>query len=114
LLPVSAWVGGQIAANALAAGFYPTSIRATASLGARHRPGRLDHRALWVGGALLTAKWSTASVFMAAAGAAFLRGAGGVFAEPARRHGRKAARTPPISRYRLKAPCGPSTDGPEA
>ena len=38
-------------------------------LGARHRPGRLDRRAL-VGGALLAAKWSTGSVFIAAAMAA--------------------------------------------
>ena len=38
-------VGGQIAANALAAGLYPTSVRATGRrLGARDRPGRLDRR----------------------------------------------------------------------
>ena len=41
-------VGGQIAANALAAGFYPTSVRAIGRrLGARDRPGRLDRRDRW-------------------------------------------------------------------
>src|SRR6202790_1898279 len=63
-------VGGQIAANALAATFYPTSIRATGvawALGIA-RVGSIVGPL--VGGVLLTMKWSTASVFMAAAGGA--------------------------------------------
>src|ERR1700736_2161116 len=64
-------VGGQIAANALAAGFYPTSVRAT-GVGWALGIGRVGSIVgPLVGGALLTAKWSTGSVFMAAAGAAF-------------------------------------------
>src|SRR3982075_3720338 len=63
-------VGGQIAANALAAGFYPTSIRAT-GVGWALGIGRVGSiLGPLVGGALLTAKWSTGSVFMAAATAA--------------------------------------------
>src|ERR1700736_3270856 len=63
-------VGGQIAANALAATFYPTSIRAT-GVGWTLGIGRVGSIiGPLVGGALLTMKWSTASVFMAAAGAA--------------------------------------------
>jgi MFS transporter, AAHS family, 4-hydroxybenzoate transporter len=63
-------VGGQIAANALAAGFYPTSLRAT-GVGWALGIGRVGSIVgPLVGGALLTAKWSTASVFIAAAGAA--------------------------------------------
>jgi AAHS family 4-hydroxybenzoate transporter-like MFS transporter len=63
-------VGGQIAANALAATFYPTSIRAT-GVGWALGIGRVGSIiGPLVGGALLTMKWSTASVFMAAAGAA--------------------------------------------
>jgi AAHS family 4-hydroxybenzoate transporter-like MFS transporter len=63
-------VGGQIAANALAAAFYPTSVRATGvgwALGVG-RAGSIVGPL--VGGALMTAKWSTGSVFMAAAMAA--------------------------------------------
>jgi AAHS family 4-hydroxybenzoate transporter-like MFS transporter len=63
-------VGGQIAANALAAAFYPTSVRATGvgwALGIG-RAGSIIGPL--VGGALMTAKWSTGSVFMAAATAA--------------------------------------------
>jgi MFS transporter, AAHS family, 4-hydroxybenzoate transporter len=63
-------VGGQIAANALAAAFYPTSVRATGvgwALGVG-RAGSIVGPL--VGGALMTAKWSTGSVFMAAASAA--------------------------------------------
>src|ERR1700692_664388 len=64
-------VGGQIAANALAAGFYPTSVRAS-GVGWALGIGRVGSIVgPLVGGALLTMKWSTASVFMAAAGAAF-------------------------------------------
>src|SRR5882757_7662988 len=59
-------VGGQIAANALAATFYPTSVRAT-GVGWALGIGRVGPL---VGGALLIAKWSPGSVFMAAAGAA--------------------------------------------
>jgi AAHS family 4-hydroxybenzoate transporter-like MFS transporter len=63
-------VGGQIAANALAAGFYPTSVRAT-GVGWALGIGRVGSIVgPLIGGALLSAKWSTASVFGAAAGAA--------------------------------------------
>jgi MFS transporter, AAHS family, 4-hydroxybenzoate transporter len=63
-------VGGQIAANALAAGFYPTSVRAT-GVGWALGIGRVGSIVgPLVGGVLLTVKWSTASVFMAAAVAA--------------------------------------------
>jgi AAHS family 4-hydroxybenzoate transporter-like MFS transporter len=63
-------VGGQIAANALAAGFYPTSVRAT-GVGWALGIGRVGSIVgPLIGGALLSAKWSTASVFEAAAGAA--------------------------------------------
>jgi MFS transporter, AAHS family, 4-hydroxybenzoate transporter len=63
-------VGGQIAANALAAGFYPTSVRAT-GVGWALGIGRLGSIiGPLVGGALLAQKWSAASVFMAAALAA--------------------------------------------
>jgi MFS transporter, AAHS family, 4-hydroxybenzoate transporter len=63
-------VGGQIAANALAAAFYPTAVRATGvgwALGIG-RAGSIIGPL--VGGVLLTMKWSTGSVFMAAAAAA--------------------------------------------
>ena len=63
-------VGGQIDANALAAGYYPTSVRAT-GVGWALGIGRVGSIVgPLIGGALLTAKWSTASVFEAAAGAA--------------------------------------------
>jgi MFS transporter, AAHS family, 4-hydroxybenzoate transporter len=63
-------VGGQIAANALAAGFYPTSVRAT-GVGWALGIGRVGSIVgPLVGGALMTAKWSTGSVFLAAATAA--------------------------------------------
>jgi AAHS family 4-hydroxybenzoate transporter-like MFS transporter len=63
-------VGGQIAANALAAGFYPTSIRAT-GVGWALGIGRVGSIiGPLVGGVLLTMKWSAGAVFMAAAGAA--------------------------------------------
>jgi AAHS family 4-hydroxybenzoate transporter-like MFS transporter len=63
-------VGGQIAANALAAGFYPTSVRAS-GVGWALGIGRVGSIVgPLVGGVLLTMKWSTASVFMAAAAAA--------------------------------------------
>jgi AAHS family 4-hydroxybenzoate transporter-like MFS transporter len=63
-------VGGQIAANALAAGFYPTSVRAT-GVGWALGIGRVGSIVgPLIGGALLSAKWTTASVFEAAAGAA--------------------------------------------
>ena len=64
-------VGGQIAANALAAGFYPTAVRAT-GVGWALGIGRVGSIVgPLVGGALLIVRWSTGSVFMAAAGAAF-------------------------------------------
>jgi AAHS family 4-hydroxybenzoate transporter-like MFS transporter len=63
-------VGGQIAANALAAGFYPTSVRAT-GVGWALGIGRVGSIVgPLIGGALLSANWSAASVFAAAAGAA--------------------------------------------
>jgi len=63
-------VGGQIAANALAAAFYPTSVRAS-GVGWALGIGRIGSIVgPLVGGVLLTAKWSTASVFAAAAAAA--------------------------------------------
>jgi AAHS family 4-hydroxybenzoate transporter-like MFS transporter len=63
-------VGGQIAANALAATFYPTSIRAT-GVGWALGIGRVGSIVgPLVGGALLTMKWSSAAVFAAAAAAA--------------------------------------------
>jgi AAHS family 4-hydroxybenzoate transporter-like MFS transporter len=63
-------VGGQIAANALAAGFYPTSVRAT-GVGWALGIGRVGSIVgPLVGGALLTMKWSAGEVFMAAAVAA--------------------------------------------
>src|SRR6202044_1569562 len=63
-------VGGQIAANALAAGFYPTSIRATGvgwALGVG-RGGSIGGPP--VGGVLLSLNWSAGEVFVAAATAA--------------------------------------------
>ncbi len=64
-------VGGQIAANALAAGFYPTTVRAT-GVGWALGIGRVGSIiGPLVGGALLAARWSSASVFMTAAAAAF-------------------------------------------
>jgi len=63
-------VGGQIAANALAAGFYPTSVRAT-GVGWALGIGRVGSIVgPLVGGVLLAGKWSTAAVFLTAAGAA--------------------------------------------
>jgi MFS transporter, AAHS family, 4-hydroxybenzoate transporter len=63
-------VGGQIAANALAAAYYPTSVRAT-GVGWALGIGRVGSIVgPLVGGALLTMKWSTGAVFMAAAAAA--------------------------------------------
>jgi AAHS family 4-hydroxybenzoate transporter-like MFS transporter len=63
-------VGGQIAANALAATYYPTAVRAT-GVGWALGIGRVGSIVgPLVGGALLSAKWSTGSVFLAAATAA--------------------------------------------
>lgn len=63
-------VGGQIAANALAAGFYPTSVRAT-GVGWALGIGRVGSIVgPLVGGILLTMKWSAGEVFVAAALAA--------------------------------------------
>jgi MFS transporter, AAHS family, 4-hydroxybenzoate transporter len=64
-------VGGQIAANALAAGFYPTALRAT-GVGWALGIGRIGSIiGPLVGGLLLAAKWSAAALFLAAAAAAF-------------------------------------------
>jgi AAHS family 4-hydroxybenzoate transporter-like MFS transporter len=63
-------VGGQTAANALAAGLYPTSVRAT-GVGWALGIGRIGSIVgPLVGGALMTMKWSAGEVFVAAAGAA--------------------------------------------
>jgi MFS transporter, AAHS family, 4-hydroxybenzoate transporter len=63
-------VGGQIAANALAAGFYPTSVRAT-GVGWALGIGRVGSIVgPLVGGVLLSLKWSAGEVFVAAAAAA--------------------------------------------
>jgi AAHS family 4-hydroxybenzoate transporter-like MFS transporter len=63
-------VGGQIAANALAAGFYPTSVRST-GIGWALGIGRVGSIVgPLVGGVLLTLKWTTADIFMTAAIAA--------------------------------------------
>jgi len=63
-------VGGQIAANALAAGYYPTSVRAT-GVGWALGIGRVGAIVgPLIGGALLDMKWSAGEVFLAAAVAA--------------------------------------------
>jgi AAHS family 4-hydroxybenzoate transporter-like MFS transporter len=63
-------VGGQIAANALAAAFYPTSVRAT-GIGWALGIGRVGSIVgPLIGGVLLAEKWSTEAVFLTAAGAA--------------------------------------------
>jgi AAHS family 4-hydroxybenzoate transporter-like MFS transporter len=63
-------VGGQIAANALAAGFYPTSVRAT-GVGWALGIGRVGSIVgPLVGGVLLSLKWTAGEVFVAAALAA--------------------------------------------
>jgi AAHS family 4-hydroxybenzoate transporter-like MFS transporter len=63
-------VGGQIAANGLTAGFYPTSVRAT-GVGWALGIGRIGSIVgPLVGGVLLAEKWSTSAVFIAAAAAA--------------------------------------------
>jgi AAHS family 4-hydroxybenzoate transporter-like MFS transporter len=63
-------VGGQIAANALAASFYPTSVKAT-GIGWALGIGRIGSIiGPLIGGILLEQKWSAAAVFIAAASAA--------------------------------------------
>src|SRR6204780_2036898 len=63
-------VGGQIAANALAAGYYPTAVRAT-GVGWALGIGRVGSIiGPLVGGVLLSLKWSAGEVFVAAAAAA--------------------------------------------
>ena len=63
-------VGGQIAANALAAGFYPTSIRAT-GVGWALGIGRIGSIVgPSVGGVLLSLRWSAGELFATAAAAA--------------------------------------------
>ena len=86
-------VGGQIAANALAAAFYPTAVRAT-GVGWALGIGRVGSIiGPLVGGILLSLKWSAAEVFVTAAGAALcaalaslalsrLAGMGGSATEP--------------------------------
>jgi MFS transporter, AAHS family, 4-hydroxybenzoate transporter len=64
-------VGGQIAANALAASVYPTAVRAT-GVGWALGIGRIGSIiGPLIGGLLLAAQWSTGSVFATAAAAAF-------------------------------------------
>ncbi len=85
-------VGGQIAANALAATFYPTSVRAT-GVGWALGIGRVGSIVgPLVGGALLTAKWSTAVGVHGGRGRRAVRVAGGVFPEPARGHAEPAGK----------------------
>ena len=63
-------VGGQIAANALAAGFYPTSVRAT-GVGWALGVGRVGAIVgPLVGGLLLSLKWNADELFMTASLAA--------------------------------------------
>jgi AAHS family 4-hydroxybenzoate transporter-like MFS transporter len=63
-------VGGQIAANALTAAFYPTSVRAT-GVGWALGMGRIGSIVgPLVGGVLLGLKWSAGELFMTAAFAA--------------------------------------------
>jgi AAHS family 4-hydroxybenzoate transporter-like MFS transporter len=63
-------IGGQIAANALTAAFYPTAVRAT-GVGWALGIGRVGSIiGPLVGGILLSMKWNAADVFMTAAGAA--------------------------------------------
>jgi MFS transporter, AAHS family, 4-hydroxybenzoate transporter len=63
-------VGGQIAANALTAGFYPTSVRAT-GVGWALGIGRIGSIVgPLVGGVMLAEKWSASAVFIGAAAAA--------------------------------------------
>ena len=63
-------VGGQIAANALTADYYPTSVRAT-GVGWALGIGRIGSIiGPLVAGVLIDAKWSTGALFMAAAAAA--------------------------------------------
>ena len=63
-------IGGQIAANALAAGYYPTSVRAT-GVGWALGIGRVGAIVgPLIGGALLDMKWSAGEVFLMAAAAA--------------------------------------------
>jgi AAHS family 4-hydroxybenzoate transporter-like MFS transporter len=65
-------VGGQIAANALAAAFYPTSIRSS-GVGWALGIGRIGSIVgPLVGGVLLTLKWSPSAVFLTAAVAALV------------------------------------------
>jgi MFS transporter, AAHS family, 4-hydroxybenzoate transporter len=62
-------VGGQIAANALTAAYYPTSVRAT-GVGWALGIGRIGSIiGPLVAGVLIDAKWSTGALFMAAAAA---------------------------------------------
>ena len=82
-------VGGQIAANALAAGFYPTSVRAS-GVGWALGIGRVGSIVgPLVGGVLLTMKWSTGGRLHGGCGRRAVRGAGGICAEPARGLARK-------------------------
>ena len=63
-------VGGQIAANALAAGFYPTSVRAS-GVGWALGIGRIGSIVgPLVGGVLMAKQWSAGAVFLLAAAAA--------------------------------------------
>jgi AAHS family 4-hydroxybenzoate transporter-like MFS transporter len=85
-------VGGQIAANGLTAGFYPTSVRAT-GVGWALGIGRIGSIVgPLVGGVLLAEKWSTSAVFIAAAAAALCAALAALFLS--RLTGPGAARQP--------------------
>ena len=76
-------VGGQIAANALAAAFYPTSVRAT-GVGWALGIGRIGSIiGPVVGGVLLAAEMERVGGVHGGGGSRALCGAGGIFAEPA-------------------------------
>jgi MFS transporter, AAHS family, 4-hydroxybenzoate transporter len=91
-------VGGQIAANALAASFYPTAVRAT-GVGWALGVGRVGSIVgPLVGGVLLTQKWTAAAVFIAAAAAALCAAlAAFCLSRLAAGHGGKAAVDEPTS-----------------
>ncbi len=80
-------VGGQIAANALAAAFYPTAVRAT-GVGWALGIGRIGSIVgPLVGGDIAIAEMERRGRIHDRGGCGVVRGAGGVFPQPARRHG---------------------------
>ena len=96
-------IGGQIAANALAAAFYPTSVRAT-GVGWALGIGRVGSIVgPLVGGMLLTMNGARHRSLWRPR-PQLLRGAGGVLAQPARGHGRERQGAPQPSPH-MKLPC---------